>query len=170
MPAYDKTYFTKECGVPERFLSSVMETPRLLPGERREDFFAFFETMLHELYPSTDLDWFLTVDLAWTLWEIQRFRRWKNAIISLNQRAALGEAMLLTDPNYISVGPTETLRKTNQLKADAMKGDPKADPALAKELEEYGYDQDALNALAFLKGLLPWRLSKNSLLLRTSGS
>jgi hypothetical protein len=61
--------------------------------------------------------------------------------------------MLLTDPNYVSVGPTEMLRKTTQLKADALKGNSKANPALAKELEEHGYDQDALNALAFLKGV-----------------
>jgi len=148
---YDKAYFLKELGVPDRFLSRAMETPRLLPGESREDFFALFETMLNELLPSTDLDWFVTVDLAWILWDIQRFRRWKNAIIWLNQRAALGEALLRTDPNYTTVGPTETLRKTTQLKADALKGNPKGDPAAARELEEHGYGQDALNALAFLK-------------------
>ena len=94
MTTHDKAYFIKEFGVPERFLSMVMEIPPLLPGERSEDFFAFFQMMLNELVPSTDLEWFLTVDIAWILWDLQRYRRWKNVIIALNQRAALGEALI----------------------------------------------------------------------------
>lgn len=45
------------------------------------------------------------------------------------------------------------MRKKNQLKADGLKGNLKADPALARELDEYGYNQDALNALSFMKGV-----------------
>jgi hypothetical protein len=149
--SYDKAYFVK-LGVPDRVLSLIIETPRLLPGECREDFFACFETMLNELLPSTDLEWFLTVDLGWMLWDIQRYRRWRNAIVWLNQRTALAEALLRINPSYSTLGPTEMLRKTTQLKADALKGNAKGDPAIARELEDYGYSQDALNALAFLKG------------------
>lgn len=150
---YDKAYFTQFHGVPDNLLSAVMETPRLLPGERPEDYYSLFEGMICELIPDTDLQWFLTINSSWLLWEIQRFRRWKNAIILLNQRAALGDALLRTDPNHSAVGPTEMLRKTTQMKADALKGDPSNDPNVAKQLEDFGYDQDALNALAFLKGV-----------------
>ena len=48
---YDKAYFTQFHGVPDNLLSTVMETPRLLPGERPEDYYSLFEGMICELIP-----------------------------------------------------------------------------------------------------------------------
>jgi hypothetical protein len=39
------------------------------------------------------------------------------------------------------------------MKAVALEGDPNKDPAVAAQLENYGYDNDALNAAAFMHGV-----------------
>jgi hypothetical protein len=75
--------------------SSLAHYPRVnsVPGERQEDFYLFFAAMIGELLPEPDLEWLLCIDLAWIYWDIERFRRWGNAIIAMNQRSALEEAL-----------------------------------------------------------------------------
>ena len=148
---FDKAYFIKELGAPEHLVSALMETPRRLPGERLEDYSSFFTAALNELLPTTDLEWLVAPELAWLLWDIQRYKRWFNAVIFLQQRAALGEALYKTDPNYSEVEPRTAIHQKSQMKADALNGNLKGDPGLARELEECGYDQVALNAIAFAK-------------------
>jgi hypothetical protein len=151
--AYDTEYFLVDLEVPEDLLPLVMDTPRLLPGERQDDYFLLFEAMVTELIPELDLEWLLAIDLAWIFFEIQRYRRWKNAIILTNRRAALEEALVRTDPTYSSMGPSETFRAKIRMVADALEGDPNKDPGVAAQLKHYGYDSDALNAVAFMSGV-----------------
>jgi len=150
---YDTEYFLVDLEVPDYLLPLVMDTPRLLPGERREDYFLFFEAMVTELIPDLDLEWLLAIDLAWIFWEIQRYRRWKNAIILTNRRAALEEALLRTDPAIYAMEPGVVFRGQVRMKANALDGDPNKDPAVAAQLKDYGYDNDALNAAAFMQGV-----------------
>jgi hypothetical protein len=152
--AYDRDYFLA-LDVPEHLLPLVMDAPRLLPGERREDFLLFFEAMVNELLPDSDLEWLLAVDLAWIYREIERYRRWKNAIIAVNQRAALEEALVRSDPLAPASGPTQMIRGKARMTVNALAGDAKKDRNVAAQLAEYGYDDDALNATAFMKGMLP---------------
>jgi hypothetical protein len=88
---YDAEYLIEAIEVPDYLVHLVMDTPRLLPGERAEDFILAFEAMVGELLPHFDLEWLLCIDLAWILWDIQRYRRWKTAIMVMNQRPALEE-------------------------------------------------------------------------------
>jgi hypothetical protein len=150
---YDTEYFLVDLDVPEHLLLLVMDTPRVLPGERREDYFLFFEAMVTELIPELDLEWLLAIDLACIFWEIQRYRRWKNAMISTNRRAALEEALVRTDPAFLSTDPGPVFRARVRMKADALEGDPNKDPNVAAQLKHYGYDDDALNAAAFMHGV-----------------
>jgi hypothetical protein len=148
---YDTEYFLLDLEVPENLVPHVMDMPRLLPGERPEDYFLYFEAMVTELIPEFDLEWLLAIDLAWIFLEIQRLRRWKNAIILTNRRAALEEALVRTDPTIFSE-PGAVFRARVRMKADALDGDANKDPAVAAQLKNYGYDSDALNAAAFMQG------------------
>ena len=91
---YDTNYFLDDLQVPENLLPRVQECPQLMPGERREDYFMLFEAMVTELIPDLDLEWLLAIDLAWIFFEIQRYRRWKNAVILTNRRAALEDVLI----------------------------------------------------------------------------
>ena len=148
---YNKAYFLESVKVPDYLIGRVMETPRLLPGERREDYFLFFEAMLRELVPNSDLEWLLCIELTWIMWDIQRLRRWKNAIVVLNQRPALEEALRQTDPAYSLHPPTASIRAALRKKVDAAGGDWKRSGEFIDQLEKAGYDDEALNAAAFLE-------------------
>jgi hypothetical protein len=90
---HDEAYLIEDLEVPDYLVNRVMDAPRLLPGERREDYFLSFEAMIGELVPEGDLEWLLCIDLAWIFWEIERFRRWKNAIIIIAPARCAGRAL-----------------------------------------------------------------------------
>jgi len=71
--------------IPDEVLPLVLAHPRLLPGETRDEFYLMLELMFSTILPDTELEWLTTIDLAWLQWEIQRYRRWKNAIIMSNR-------------------------------------------------------------------------------------
>jgi hypothetical protein len=150
---YDPEYLLEDLEVPDYLLHLVLQTPTLLPGERRDDYFVLFEAMIGELLPELDLEWLLVIDLAWIFWEIQRYRRWKNAIIVLSKRPALEEALLRTDPHRAIMEPLSLARAKIRMKADEVNGDWKKDRDVAAQLAQYDYNDDALNAAAFLQSV-----------------
>jgi hypothetical protein len=151
MPAsYDTEYFVEGLEMPEYLVPRVLNLPQLLLGERPEDFYVLFEAMLCELIPDLDLEWLLAIDLAWLLFEIERYRRWKNAIVVMSKRPALEEALMRSDPQYsLLEEPGRMVRSQVRMKVDSLGGDFKKDRDVAAQLQHYGYDDDALNAAAF---------------------
>ena len=139
--------------VPDAFIPLVLATPRLLPGETDDDYFRLFEMILGELVPETDLEWLWTIELAWLWFEIYRYRRWKNAIILINRAAAVEKALSKTNPAAQGIGVTPGIRAQARLESQALRANPK-DRALNARLQEYGYDSDAINAAAFVDGMM----------------
>jgi hypothetical protein len=150
---YDAKYFLEDLEVPENLLEFVMDAPRLLPGECVEDYYALIEAMITEIFPDLDLEWFLMIDLAWIFWEIQRYRRWKNAIIAMGKRSALEDSLIKSDPTYSLHQDSLVVRGTIRMKVDSLDGDWTKDQDVAAQLAQYGYDDDALNATAFLQSI-----------------
>jgi hypothetical protein len=139
--------------VPVAFIPLVLATPRLLPGETDDDYFRLFDMMLNELLPETDMEWLWTIELAWLWFEIYRYRRWKNAIILINRAAAVEKALSKTNPAAQGIGVTPGIRAQARLESQALRANPK-DRALNARLQEYGYDSDAINASAFVDGMM----------------
>lgn len=150
---YDEQYFLEELSVPDYLLVRAMATPRLLPGERPEDYYMLLEAMVLELVPDLDLEWFVTIDLAWLFFDIERYRRWKNALIAIHQRAALTDALVKTDPAYVLTPPSILARVEIATKVNAIQGDHAKDDDVSAQLASHGYDDDAVNAFAFLRGI-----------------
>jgi len=101
------------------FLVDSPQRNRTHPGERREQFFQLFEAMVDELGPNSALEWLLCIDLAWNMWDIERYRLWKNAIVVVNQRRAVEEALRLTHPHFGMIAPTVAIRTTIRKSLDA---------------------------------------------------
>jgi hypothetical protein len=157
---YDDKFFLDDLEVPDHLLDRVMETPQLLPGECQEDYFLLLVAMANELDPGLDLEWLLAIDLAWLFWEIERYRRWKNAIILTNRRAALEEALIRSDPaSFLNRDPTSFLKNPGpvfrgQIRLKVLALEANRDPEIAAQLKQDGYDDDALNASAFMHGVV----------------
>lgn len=110
--------------------------------------------MASELLPDTELQWLWVIDLAWLWFDIMRYRRWKNAIISTNRRAALEFALAKTDPDSLQIsGMNPLIRAQARVDAEALRVDKNNRNPLAVRLEAHGYDADAVNANAFVQGL-----------------
>jgi hypothetical protein len=151
---YTPEYLDQNLQVPDVILPFVQATPRLLPGETDDDYYRLFEMMATEILPDTDMEWLWTIDLAWLWFDILRYRRWKNAIILTGRRAALEFALAKTNPEALQIGGMNPLiRGQARMDAEALRVDTNKRNPLNARLEAHGYDEDAINATAFVQGL-----------------
>lgn len=110
--------------------------------------------MATELLPDTDLQWLWVIDLTWLWFDIMRYRRWKNAIILTNRRAALEFALAKTDPDALLIsGMNPMIRAKARVDAETLRSNKDSHRSLIGRLEAHGYDADAVNANAFVQGL-----------------
>jgi hypothetical protein len=151
---YTPKYLDQHLQVPDEILPFVQATPRLLPGETDDDYYRLFEMMATEILPDTDMEWLWTIDLAWLWFDILRYRRWKNAIILTGRRTALEFALAKTNPEALQIGGMNPLiRGQARMDAEALRVDTNKRNPLNARLEAHGYDEDAINATAFVQGL-----------------
>jgi hypothetical protein len=151
---YTAKYLDEHLQVPDVILPFVQATPHLLPGETDDDYYRLFEMMATEILPDTDMEWLWTIDLAWLWFDILRYRRWKNAIILTGRRGALEFALAKTNPEALQVGGMNPLiRGQARMDAEALRVDTNKRNPLNARLEAHGYDEDAINATAFVQGL-----------------
>jgi len=141
--------------IPDEVLPLVLADPRLLPGETRDEFYLMLELMFSTILPDTELEWLTTIDLAWLQWEIQRYRRWKNAIIMSNRTAAVETALRKTHKGAAMSGAMTMIRAESKMHAQEMSINPNAHPDVRAKLESHGYDTEAINAAAFVRSLVP---------------
>lgn len=132
-----------------------ISTPPLLPGETEQQFVNLLLLMVIDIKPLSNIEWICASDLSHLLWDIQRYRRWKNAVIMQNRAGAVQEALLKTDPDYQLLGPQPLILVNAKLEAAKWHNDSPERAALNARLEKNGYDVDAINAAAFIQGLLP---------------
>jgi hypothetical protein len=151
---YTPEYLQEHLQVPDIILPFALATPRLLPGETANDYYRLFDMMATELLPDTDLQWLWVIDLAWLWFDIMRYRRWKNAIISTSRRAALEFALAKTDPESLEIsGMNPMIRAQARVDAEVLRVDNNNRNPLNVRLEAHGYDVDAVNASAFVQGV-----------------
>ena len=141
--------------IPDEVLPLVLAHPRLLPGETRDEFYLMLELMFSTILPDTELEWLTTIDLAWLQWEIQQYRRWKNAIIMSNRTAAVETALRKTHKGAAMSGAMTMIRAESKMHAQEMSINPNAHPDVRAKLESHGYDTDAINAAAFVHSIVP---------------
>jgi hypothetical protein len=144
-------YLQETLEVPDTILPFVLSIPRLLPGEKDDDYLRLFDIMAGDVIPDTDLEWLWTIELAWLWFEIDRYRRWKNAIILTNRTAAQRTALANTHSGGMLLGVIPMVEAEARLEQQTLMANPK-DPALNGRLLANGYDTDAINALAFVEG------------------
>jgi hypothetical protein len=141
--------------VPDVLLPLVVAHPRLLPGETRDEYYLLLDLMVCTVVPDTDIEWLAAIDLAWLQWEIQRYRRWKNAIIMSNRAAALETALCKTHDGAAMPGAMTLIRAESKKHAQEMSINPHAHREVCAKLESHGYDADAINAGAFVHSIIP---------------
>ena len=147
---YTPEYLEKHLQVPDDIIPFVLATPRLLPGEKEDDYLRLFEMMATEILPDPDIEWLWTIDITWLWFEIQRYRRWKNAIIMTRRADALEDALSKTNPLALQVGGMNSMiRAESRLESQQLRLNP-SDQDLNARLHGHGYDLDAINATAFV--------------------
>jgi hypothetical protein len=137
--------------VPPGLLPLVVAHPRMLPGENVNDYYFLLEAMVSTVLPVTDMEWLATVDLAWLMWEIQRYRRWKNAIIMSNRTYALEAALCKTHPGYAVPDAMVMIRAESRMQMQEMSKSSSAHGDVRARLASNGYDEEAINAGAFAR-------------------
>jgi hypothetical protein len=90
------------------------------------------------------------------VFDIWRYRRWKTAILLINRRAALENALAQTDPEMQQIaGMNALIRAQSRVDAEALRLETNSQDRLNRRLQAHGYDADAINAAAFVQGLEP---------------
>jgi hypothetical protein len=145
----------KDHEFPDVIMPLVKAHPRLLPGETKDEYYKLFDIMALEILPNDDIEWLAVIDLTHLQWDIQRLRRWKNAIIASNRAAALETALCKTHDGAAMVGAMTMIRAESKLHAQAMSINPNAHRDVRGKLESHGYDADAINAGAFVHSIVP---------------
>lgn len=149
---YTREYLEEDLEVPKEIMPFVLAGPRTLPGESEDDFFRLFDVMVEEVLPESPIEWLWTLDLSWSLYEMQRYRRWKDAIILTGRSEALEAALAKTNSAAAELGVTPSIRAMARLESKTLRSNPN-DPTLTNRLEGHGYDQETINATAFLDGV-----------------
>jgi hypothetical protein len=91
--------------VSEEILPFVQATPRLLPGETDDDYYRLFELLATEVLPETPVQWLWAIDLAWLWFDVSRYRRWMNAILSTTGGAAPAGGMVGSMAKFLGMFP-----------------------------------------------------------------
>jgi hypothetical protein len=152
---YTSEKITADFEVPDIVLPLVLAHPRLLPGETRDQFYLLLDLMVEATLPESTLEWLMTIDLTWLQWEIQRYRRWKNAIIMSNRSGAVEDALCKTHPGCVILDATTTIRAESRMQMQEMRSNPRAHSEVQARLVAHGYDEEALNAAAFVQSMHP---------------
>lgn len=95
----------------------------------------------------------VTIDLGSLWWEIQRYRRWKVAILMIHRTEAVQEALRKSDPGYVLIGVTPAISAQARIDAEKWHKDDPHKAQLNSRMEKCGYDVTAINAEAFRWGL-----------------
>ncbi|MGN6308220.1 MAG: hypothetical protein ACTHNN_01520 [Xanthobacteraceae bacterium] len=138
--------------------------PRMLPGESELDYVNLLVLLVEDVDPQTNIEWLLLLDIASIMWEIHRYRRWKNAILYTGRKAAVATAFAKVHRGNLVAGSGSAIRAEAKMDAEAWHHDSSKRAALDAKLANGGYDADAINAEAFMESLLPVNAIENLLL------
>ena len=144
----------KEVVIPRHLSLFVGISPALLPEESEEDYYELFDLMADEIAPTTNLEWFALDTIVDLLWDIGRYRLWKNAILVVSRQAALETALLRTHPSTLPNNRPHRVMMSRE-EAQEWRTKPEKRAVLEARLAEAGYDADALNAGAFIEAQVP---------------
>jgi hypothetical protein len=145
----------KKFTVPSSVALLVGQSPPLLPGEVEDDWYELFNAMTDEIAPTTTLDWFAVADAVDILWDMWRFRLWKNAMLVIGGHRALETALLNTQNSNLPSHHPSRIAVSKQA-AEQWRTDPEKEAVLQARLNEAGYDVDGLNAAAMMEVLVPF--------------
>jgi hypothetical protein len=145
--------FVKGAEVPPDVVSFVRESILVLPGETEVEFLEMMVMMIIDIEPQTNIEWLCVIELASLWWEIQRYRSWKIAIIKANRAAAVADALYKTDSNYRLLGPQPAIEAQAKVDAEKWHNDSSHRHALNARLKQHGYNDQGINAHAFIGGL-----------------
>lgn len=147
MELYSKEYWIDKGNVPEDLVPLVMTLPRLLPGEKPEQYYQLLEGMVIDLSPEETVEWMWVVELAALWFEISRLRLLKHALIPTARADVLDKVLAKTHPDAGTAGTNHLMRANARAERKTLMQNP-TDAELNARLRAYGYDRDALHALA----------------------
>jgi hypothetical protein len=141
--------------VPKAIASYLSKCPRLLPGEIEVDYWGLRDLITEDLCPATNTEWFVLADVTGLCWEIQRYTRWKDAILAVHRAAALESALQRT--HFASAAPNNLPMRIiiSRQEAEQWRTDPEQRDVINARLAAHGYDEETLNAGALVEALIP---------------
>jgi len=141
--------------VPKRIAPFVAQSPRLLPGETEQKYHELFDLLMDEIRPDAPTEWLAFASIVALCWDVGRYQAWKGAILNIYRRSALETAFKETHRSHAIVGDVPALFGMARKDAEDGRTDPAKRQILDTRLAEHGYDEEALNAGAFLEALEP---------------
>ena len=108
LPAHDRAEPFKAPTIPVE-LRALSGPSFLLPGENRWEFEMIQKMMIEEVRPESNIEWLWTLDLIELSWEILRYRRLKQRVLTQYRHAAIKAILLRLDGAGIPVGDLQYL-------------------------------------------------------------
>src|SRR5260370_20278713 len=87
---------TQRSSMPAQF-SSILRTPRLLPGESQSDYVTVRQMMIDEVVPQTSIEWLWTIDLIELSWDVIRYRSLREKVLEIYREAAVESLLQRVD-------------------------------------------------------------------------
>ncbi len=87
---------TQRSSMPAQF-SSLLRTPRLLPGESQSDYVTVRQMMIDEVVPQTSIEWLWTIDLIELSWDVVRYRSLREKVLEIYREAAVESLLQRVD-------------------------------------------------------------------------
>ena len=139
--------------LPAELLPLVKERPRMLPGESEADYDAMFDSLVDDTHPSSGAEWLVAIDVAHLCWEIRRYRRWKDVILSTYREDGLKAVLRKTNPAAMVEGSEAAIRAESELEAELWRKNSESRSAINARLESRGYGEEAITVAAFIESL-----------------
>ena len=148
LPAHDRDQTFNAPTIPVE-LRALSEPSFLLPGENRWEFEMIQKMMIEEVRPESNIEWLWTLDLIELSWEILRYRRLKQRVLTQYRHAAIKAILLRLDGAGIPAGDVQYLELQVGRSVAEWRDNPQAADEIDARLRGHGFDDSAVNAELF---------------------
>ncbi|MBR1090618.1 hypothetical protein JQ621_24390 [Bradyrhizobium manausense] len=125
--------------------------PQLLPGESLDRYRALQAAIFQDIAPKSAIEWLLAIDIAEPSWEMQRYRRLRQRLLSINRRKAVEAMLRRIDLAGIAPEFEETAELYTVRNALDWQSDPIAAHSIEARLASHGFDDHAVSMEVYIQ-------------------
>jgi hypothetical protein len=131
-------------------LRSLLNPPRLLPGESQTDYATVRQMMIDEVAPQSSIEWLWTIDLIELSWDVVRYRSLREKVLEAYREAAVESLLHRIDNLGIPTAAREMAQRHTRRNVEQWRDDPTAAAEIESRLKSKGIDAPSINIEVFL--------------------